>query len=290
MEHLKFFYGTGGAPVFSVSPVAADGADVSQLLAYILSSTDQAAIWNALCHFFSELGFAQILYGYSPDSRGAILGAPEDYLILSTMPGDALQEMVQNGYYLMSSTFHWALNNAGVASWTMTPQDCGFGPDFVVSPEGAEFFQRNGLMTGCTIGFTSERTRGRGVMALIAPESVPQADVDALLARMQDTIFSVAAVGHRCLSGLPYLPPGRRLTQRQREVLEWVGDGKTTADIAVIMGITVPTVEKHLRLARQTLGVETTAHALMKAAFLNQVFVTAPRENGAQDAVSGWDL
>jgi LuxR family transcriptional regulator len=55
--------------------------------------------------------------------------------------------------------------------------------------------------------------------------------------------------------------------------LEWVGDGKTTQDIAVLMGLTSATVEKHLRLARESLAVETTAQAVLKASFQNQMFV-----------------
>ena len=38
------------------------------------------------------------------------------------------------------------------------------------------------------------------------------------------------------------------------------------------MGLTPATVEKHLRLARQALSVETTAQAVLKAAFQNQIF------------------
>ena len=65
----------------------------------------------------------------------------------------------------------------------------------------------------------------------------------------------------------------RKLTGRQREALEWVGEGKTTQDIATIMGLTQATVEKHLRLAREALGVETTAQAVLKASYQNQIFV-----------------
>ena len=68
-------------------------------------------------------------------------------------------------------------------------------------------------------------------------------------------------------------PPNRTLTRRQREALQWVGDGKTTQDIAQIMGLTQATIEKHLRLARDALNVETTAQAVLKAAFQNQMFV-----------------
>ncbi len=73
---------------------------------------------------------------------------------------------------------------------------------------------------------------------------------------------------------MPYVPPNRALTKRQREALEWVGDGKTTQDIAVLLGLTTATVDKHLRLARESLSVETTAQAVLKAALHNQIFMS----------------
>jgi LuxR family transcriptional regulator len=72
------------------------------------------------------------------------------------------------------------------------------------------------------------------------------------------------------IMSLPHLTPsGERLTNRQREALEWVSNGKTTQDIAILMGLTQATVEKHLRLARKVLGLETTAQAVIRAAFQN---------------------
>lgn len=82
-------------------------------------------------------------------------------------------------------------------------------------------------------------------------------------------------VMHLKLLTLPYSGE-RQLTKRQREVLQWVGDGKTTQDIAVLLELTPATVEKHLRLAREALDVETTAQAVLKAAFYNQMFVMDP--------------
>jgi LuxR family transcriptional regulator len=78
---------------------------------------------------------------------------------------------------------------------------------------------------------------------------------------------------HLKIMTLPVSLPNQALTRRQREALEWVGDGKTMQDIAQIMGLTQATIEKHLRLARETLNVETTAQAVAKAAFQNQMFV-----------------
>ena len=63
-----------------------------------------------------------------------------------------------------------------------------------------------------------------------------------------------------------------RLTQRQREVLEWSSAGKTVAEIGTILGVAAATVEKHLRLARQAIGADTTAHAILRAHLAHQIF------------------
>ena len=63
------------------------------------------------------------------------------------------------------------------------------------------------------------------------------------------------------------------LTKRQKEVLGWIGDGKTIQVTAILLGLTPATVEKHLRLARRALDVETTAQAVLRANFHNQIFL-----------------
>lgn len=65
------------------------------------------------------------------------------------------------------------------------------------------------------------------------------------------------------------------LTPRQREVLGWRSAGKTVGEIATILGITPATVEKHMRLAREALGVETTPQAVLKAHVTHQLFPPA---------------
>jgi DNA-binding CsgD family transcriptional regulator len=46
------------------------------------------------------------------------------------------------------------------------------------------------------------------------------------------------------------------MTKRQREVLQWVGDGKTTEDITILLELTPATIEQLLRLAREALDVK----------------------------------
>ena len=108
---------------------------------------------------------------------------------------------------------------------------------------------------------------------MTARPGMSQDDVDAIWDEHGRDIHLMNNVAHLKILTLPYSGPNRALTPRQREALEWVGDGKTTQDIAVLMGLTSATVEKHLRLAREALSVETTAQAVLKAAMQNQMFV-----------------
>lgn len=57
--------------------------------------------------------------------------------------------------------------------------------------------------------------------------------------------------------------PSVRLTPREREILQWVGAGKSDAQIAEILGLSARTVQKHLENAYVKLGVENRTAAAM---------------------------
>lgn len=46
------------------------------------------------------------------------------------------------------------------------------------------------------------------------------------------------------------------LTKRQLEIMEWISEGKTTAETATILKISPRTVEKHLEAIFERFGVE----------------------------------
>ncbi|MCW1921133.1 helix-turn-helix transcriptional regulator [Luteolibacter arcticus] len=54
------------------------------------------------------------------------------------------------------------------------------------------------------------------------------------------------------------------LTRRQREIMEWIAEGKTSAEAAIILGISPRTVEKHLEAVFQRLGVENRIAAMRR--------------------------
>ena len=55
------------------------------------------------------------------------------------------------------------------------------------------------------------------------------------------------------------------LSRRQAEVLSWIAEGKTNADIATILGTAQRTVEKHVEHILRRLGVETRTAAAARA-------------------------
>jgi DNA-binding CsgD family transcriptional regulator len=56
------------------------------------------------------------------------------------------------------------------------------------------------------------------------------------------------------------------LNDREVEVLTWVARGKTSAEIAQIVGLTKRTIDFHIDNARAKLGASTRTEAVIKAA------------------------
>lgn len=55
------------------------------------------------------------------------------------------------------------------------------------------------------------------------------------------------------------------MTKRQIEALQWVAEGKSNEDIAVILGVSPETVKRQIDQARETLNALNRAHAVAKA-------------------------
>ncbi len=93
-----------------------------------------------------------------------------------------------------------------------------------------------GVTAGYTISFREVSVRAKGAIALTAKPGMSQADADAIWAEHGRLIVQMNNVAHLKITNLPFSTARKRLTKRQREALEWVGDGKTTQDIAVDHG------------------------------------------------------
>lgn len=247
--------------------------DVKQYLLYLSNTQSLEELWLAHTEKMAEYGFDRLLYGFTRYRTSTSLGDPEDFIILSNHEPEYIEGFVTNGLYFHAPMLHWALENEGAGSWRMIGQMLDTETLSREEQRVYEFNVRMGVTVGYTISFKSISARSKGAISLCARRGLTQDEIDAVWDQHGDDILLMNNIAHIKILTLPYTAPTRALTKRQREALEWVGDGKTTQDIAVLMGLTAATVEKHLRLAREALAVETTAQAVLKAALQNQMFV-----------------
>lgn len=237
----------------------------------ILSAPDMSGLWQHHCAVMAGYGFDRLFFGMTKARTANGFGAREDFLILSSYGEAYTRPFLDEGLYLHAPMARWAMSNVGACSWSWVARNEAILTDR--EREVLAFNRAHGVRAGVTLSFPDLSARCKGVMALAAPAEVSQDEVDAIWQRHGRTLWALSSVLYLRLFHLPQQRPARALSARQREVLEWIGEGKTVQDIAQIMGLATGTVEKHLRLARERLEVGTTAQAVLKAARENQIFL-----------------
>ena len=234
------------------------------------NSVDQ--VWATATDWFASLGFARCNYGFTLFRGTRSVGDPDDALFLTTCDAAYAQFYFRNGFFARTPAFRWVQNNTGACTWTWVRDAYRAGQ---LSPEEAETVRQNaalGITAGMSVSFPESSSRAKGALGLIADPGITPEDVDVLFNARREEILAVAHMMHLRLIQLPFPIRRRPLTERQREALEWVADGKTTQDVALLMQVSGAMVEKHLRLAREALSVETTTQAVAKAALMNLIF------------------
>jgi DNA-binding CsgD family transcriptional regulator len=246
------------------------------LLNRIAAATSIDEAWELAAGYYGKLGFGRANYGFTRFRHLKTIGDPDDALFLSTCDADYVKRYFQGGFYAKTPVFRWAERSSGACTWSWVKEAFEAGK---LSAEEAEAVRQNmtmGVTAGMSVSFPEVSSRSKGALGLIADLGMTPADVDAIFAEKREEILAVANMMHLTIVHLPQLSRHRALSPRQREALEWVADGKTTQDVALLMGVSPAMVEKHLRLARDALAVETTAQAVAKGALLNMIFQRLP--------------
>lgn len=246
---------------------------INDKLERILEATSIEEVWGAHTATMESYGFDRLLYGFTRYRTARSFGDLQDILTLSNHPKEYLERYLGGTLYLHGPMVRWLSQNVGACSWRWIDEQRVAGKLSEREIEVHEINKSMGLVGGYSISFKDVSDRAKGAIALTARPGLSQDDVEEIWKRDGSDIVTINKVMHLKVTQLPYAGLRRPLTKRQIEVLEWVADGKTTADAATIMGLTNATIEKHLRLARDVLDVDTTAQAVMKAAVLNQIFV-----------------
>lgn len=102
-----------------------------------------------------------------------------------------------------------------------------------------------------------------------------QLGCDDYIVKPIDFELLVGIIGNRIARSAerPSPPTDIHLTNRERQALTWSARGKSSADIAVLIGVAERTVNFHIDNAVRKLGVATRIQAAVKAALLNLIDV-----------------
>jgi len=228
-------------------------------------------VWSMHTQKMADYGFDRLFYGCTRYRSGDNLGDPDDFVILSNHSAEYTSRYIQDDHYRHAPMVNWARRINGAASWRLIAESAAAGELSAREMEVVAFNKAHQVNAGYTISFASLSPRSKGAVGLAAKPHLSQQDVDEIWGECHQEIIALNNILHLKVLALPY-GVRSRLNSRQREVLEWIGDGKSVQDTAILLGLTPATVEKHLRLARQALNVDTTAQAVLKASLHNQMY------------------
>lgn len=249
----------------------------------IVAAADVETAWSALVECVGERGLPVVVYGLTHRAKAGgngpgaefRFGRLGDALILSTIPGEVMEAMAEAMANSPMTRFVGA--SSGTLLWSRVLEEEAAGRLGAAEIEAMRRHRARGFAAGVTISFATGSCRSRAGLSLVAAPGISQQEVDRLWARLGPEIEILAQVFHQRIATLPLPVPGARITPRQAEVLGWVAEGKSTAEIGRILGLSQATVEKHLRLAREALGAATTAQALVRLARHNAI-LAAPED------------
>lgn len=246
--------------------------DRTEYLDALVSAEANDALWKLHCERMAYYGFDRVIYGYTSYIAGRSFGDPLDWIVRANFEGPYFEGYLNRGLYTQCPMMKWAIENDGCCSWGSIHAQYDSLTDG--EKEVIDFDREHGLTAGYSLSFPSKKQRSKGGMALIAKPGLNDDDVDAIWAEHGGDILLGCKIVHLKIMTLPHnYNRAKELSRRQREILEWVGMGKTGVEIALILGITPTTVEKHMREARAILDTTSTAHTVAKATLANQIFV-----------------
>lgn len=248
-----------------------------QNLERLLHATSADDLWQVFAEVMWGLGYPHVCYTARRFADMPRMWLAEDLEWRSTYPDSFLADMRHEDLLTASPWSAWSRENTGArpASWIET--DAGAAYLTTQSRQMIATCQRHGVWHGHVVSLLGVSVRVTGTVVMNTGRRTDQAHADDLWEKVGNDVISLAQVMHLRINALPRIQGEGVLTRRQREVVEWAAYGKTVAEIARILGVTSTTIEKHLRLAREQLGVGTTAQAILKAHVKNQIFIGDPQ-------------
>ena len=229
---------------------------------------DQA--WIAYQEFLKQIGFEKIIFLSSHFSRKKNWGDPKDTLILSSHDNGYNHSLFnkKTNFLKTHPNFKILLEKPG-SETTWTTVDSKKIKNNIVE-NLIRLNNKYKIKNGIQFSLEQIKPGSACVIMLTGKSNVPQKKLNSIWAKRKGKIILLSKILQLSIRNLPYAsnslgPRHNILTTRQLEILNLLADGNSIVQISKILNLSIPTIDKHLKLARLNLNVNTSAQAVSKA-------------------------
>ncbi len=248
----------------------------ARLITQIAEAQSIENAWKVLLPIVHRAGFSNLIYATNRLRGPRLFGEHSDSWMISDAPAPFLEQFWNQGLYRTTPVSAWVMQNTG-------PISLQYGSDLYhdgkldrTAEESQSILIDEGTSSGYAIGYNradSAVVSGFGLLNF----GKCQSDADLDWQKYGIQLQAYCHIFHLRATSLPIPLKNKTLTKRQQEVLTWVGSGKTTAEVATILGLSTAAIEKHLKRVREILNVSTTTQAVLHAQINAQIF-SIPRQ------------
>lgn len=225
------------------------------ILKRIERAPDPHAIETGLIEIGEQFGFTSIFGGWVP-SLDATLGAEAvaNQVMVSTMPVGWWSRYLEQSYISRDPIVQYLRFENVPFTWDVAYTRSHDHADVeLIRGEASEFGLREGFVVPITMV---------GGLQLAFSFGARHFDVDPRTLSTLAFATSLAAGHYLNFAASVRLTDSQIISGRERDCLAWAAEGKTDWEIATILGISTPTVHKHLASTRDKLRAVNKFHAV----------------------------
>jgi LuxR family quorum sensing-dependent transcriptional regulator len=229
--------------------------DTWRFVSQISDAADEQAIEKALVGVANSMGLVSIFGGIVP-SLNASAQEIRNRILLQRFPNEWADRYNRRGYIYRDPIVERLQVDRTPFTWTDAYLSSDHADNvLLIEGESGEFGLRGGFVVPIAL-----------LDKCVAAISFGGSD-DELSPNDQSMLSFLAnyAVGAILQRRCSARRARGRISPREYDCLLWAAEGKTDWEIATILGISKPTVTKHILSAREKLGAVTKAHAIVIA-------------------------
>jgi LuxR family quorum-sensing system transcriptional regulator SolR len=225
-------------------------------LQILLTEKDKYWVFDKLVDLARQLGFDHCAYGM----RSPLPLSRQNIVMINNYPARWQAEYAHRNYLAVDPSVRHALTSTQPVLWS---------DDFFA---GARDFWEDARGHGLRYGWAQPCRDPNGTLGMLTVARSGEAVSDVELQEKSNRLAWLAQVAHLAMTRVlikKLVPEANvRLSCQETIVIRWTAEGKTTAEISVIMGLSVRTVTFHIGNVVKKLNASNKTAAAVRAAVL----------------------